>query len=98
KTAARRPRERTQSSRRSTPQAPARWRPRSQATTARQSASRRHGFGRENVAAAPHRLDQARIARVGLDLPAQPADRAVDAAIEAVKIASLGDIQKLVPR
>ncbi len=41
-------------------------------------------FGREAVAAAPMRLDQRRILRIGLDLLAQPADLVVDAAVEHI--------------
>src|SRR4051812_4997667 len=53
---------------------------------------------REDIAAAAHRLDQARLLGVGLDLAAQPAHLHVDAAVERARHAAAREIEQLVAR
>ena len=51
---------------------------------------------REHVAAAPHRLDDLRVAGIKLELLAEAADLGVDAAVETCCRATARQIEKLV--
>ena len=52
--------------------------------------------GREHVAAAPHRLDDLRLAGVELELAAQPAHLRVDAAVERVCGTAARQVEQLI--